>query len=512
MSLNTKKELASINQAQTVFEDLATAKHNLNMALRSCYVLSRRDQRSRVTRFWNAPDANGVTRKYKLELESTTRLPWFRDNELLMVFITIAQRQGSQVIHLSKYELLKWFGLTYGKENYDGLIASMNRLASVIIRGHFWEIDEEGGHWEEQRLWDHLIHAAEMKSKKDTKTGEVKVLKMKITLGDLIWNHIKSGNLLTYDWEEYRKLKGDSVKALYLYVQAIRVNEWEVDIKQLSQTHLGMSEYKHFSRIWEKLKPILTAACQQGVIHHFERVKRGKYIRVRIQKSPSKKHSIADRNLDEQIPDEADLQLLEQLKQRGVGQRKAVELAVDPPTDYALRLNFYDFKLAGDSPPRDPPAYLVWLMQTNKIKFPRDFEALRLRTTNRDDSEKSNVSFLGLEPEIEPQRQRVLSQQDERLAQKIEELRERYGGPTALELDLWPKVLGDLELQMTKQTFESNLTNSLLLSLRDDKSALVGMKNKQAKEWAEGRLKSIIQRTLANHLNGQPVDMEFVVL
>jgi plasmid replication initiation protein len=137
----------------------------------------------------------------------------------------------------------------------------------------------------------------------------------------------------------------------------------------------------------------------------------------------------------------------------------------------------------------------------------------RLRFVKSLAAEEKRCADAGLrnENEQEKQREYILQQQEEKRAQWLLTLRERYGGPTALELDLWPKVLSDLELQMTKQTFDSNLTNSLLLTLRDNQ-ATVGLKDQYAQEWAEGRLKPTIQRTLANHLDGRQVELQFIIL
>lgn len=262
----------------------AAAKHDLNLVLRSCFVLSRKDQRREVVRRWKAPDSDGVVREFEIVIKSADRLPWFRDNEILMVFITKAQRENKQEIELSEYEVLKWLGLSSGGKNYQGLRSSIDRLVGVMLRGTFWVRSRSKGKWREYTKWGHLLDTAEIITAGDEETGTQTVQGLKVRLSNLIWADIQSGNLLTFDWTEYQALEGDSVKAIYLYVNSVNASQWEVDIFQLAETHLGMGIYQHPSKVWEKLKPMLEAAQEQGIISHFERVKRGRYTRVLLAK------------------------------------------------------------------------------------------------------------------------------------------------------------------------------------------------------------------------------------
>ncbi len=59
----------------------------------------------------------------------------------------------------------------------------------------------------------------------------------------------------------------------------------------------------------------------------------------------------------------------------------------------------------------------------------------------------------------------------------------------------WQAVLGELELQMTRATFNAWLKDARLLG-RDDAVYVIGVHNQYAKEWLEKRLRDTIRRTM----------------
>lgn len=73
----------------------------------------------------------------------------------------------------------------------------------------------------------------------------------------------------------------------------------------------------------------------------------------------------------------------------------------------------------------------------------------------------------------------------------------------------WKATLGELELQMTKATFNTWLKDTCLLRHQDN-LFVVGVRNAYAKDWLENRLRDTILRTLAAIVNA-PVDIRFTV-
>lgn len=73
----------------------------------------------------------------------------------------------------------------------------------------------------------------------------------------------------------------------------------------------------------------------------------------------------------------------------------------------------------------------------------------------------------------------------------------------------WKATLGELELQMTKATFNTWLKDARLLACEDDEY-VIGVRNDYAKDWLENRLQDTILRTLSA-IVGQLVVIRFVV-
>ncbi len=74
---------------------------------------------------------------------------------------------------------------------------------------------------------------------------------------------------------------------------------------------------------------------------------------------------------------------------------------------------------------------------------------------------------------------------------------------------VWPAALGELQLQMTKATFDTWLRDSRLLKYEDG-VFVVGVQSGYAKDWLENRLLATIKRTLAR-LTGQAIEVKFIV-
>ena len=73
----------------------------------------------------------------------------------------------------------------------------------------------------------------------------------------------------------------------------------------------------------------------------------------------------------------------------------------------------------------------------------------------------------------------------------------------------WNATLGELELQMTKATFNTWLKDAQLLTC-DDNEYVIGVRNDYAKDWLENRLNDTIVRTLSGIVD-DPVSVRFVV-
>ena len=74
---------------------------------------------------------------------------------------------------------------------------------------------------------------------------------------------------------------------------------------------------------------------------------------------------------------------------------------------------------------------------------------------------------------------------------------------------IWQAAQGELQLQMTKATYDTWLKETFALSYEDG-VLVIGTKNAYAKEWLENRLSGTIMRVLAG-IVGRSVEVKFVV-
>jgi len=75
---------------------------------------------------------------------------------------------------------------------------------------------------------------------------------------------------------------------------------------------------------------------------------------------------------------------------------------------------------------------------------------------------------------------------------------------------IWQAALRELQLQMTKATFDTWLKNTRGIS-HEDGIFVIGVPNALARDWLENRLLTTVERTLVGII-GHPVEVEFAVL
>jgi chromosomal replication initiator protein len=74
---------------------------------------------------------------------------------------------------------------------------------------------------------------------------------------------------------------------------------------------------------------------------------------------------------------------------------------------------------------------------------------------------------------------------------------------------IWQAALGELQLELTRATFETWLRNSHLVAYEDG-VFVVGVANTYARDWLENRLRSVVARVLTR-LTGRTASVRFVV-
>jgi hypothetical protein len=74
---------------------------------------------------------------------------------------------------------------------------------------------------------------------------------------------------------------------------------------------------------------------------------------------------------------------------------------------------------------------------------------------------------------------------------------------------IWQTALGELQLELTRATFETWLRNSRLVACEDG-VFVIGVANTYARDWLESRLRGVVERAL-ERVAGEPLRVRFVV-
>ena len=75
--------------------------------------------------------------------------------------------------------------------------------------------------------------------------------------------------------------------------------------------------------------------------------------------------------------------------------------------------------------------------------------------------------------------------------------------------EAWQSALGQLQLEMSKASFDTWVRDTRVISLQNGEF-LIGASNAYARDWLESRLTSTVSRLLTGILN-EPVKVQFVV-
>jgi chromosomal replication initiator protein len=74
---------------------------------------------------------------------------------------------------------------------------------------------------------------------------------------------------------------------------------------------------------------------------------------------------------------------------------------------------------------------------------------------------------------------------------------------------VWQAALGELQLKMTKATFDTWVKNTFVISYEDG-TFIIGVRNGYAKDWLENRLLTTVKRTVTG-IVGHAVELKFIV-
>lgn len=124
--------------------------------------------------------------------------------------------------------------------------------------------------------------------------------------------------------------------------------------------------------------------------------------------------------------------------------------------------------------------------------------------------EQEAQELARLQAENERYYEELRQQREQEKEKALAALRQTYG-TTQKELDLWAKVLAEIEVSTTKANFQAWFTQTQLLSLKDG-VAVIGVPNTYAQEHLEHPRSRVLLKRVLDSLVGHPMTLSFVVL
>ena len=204
-------------------------------------------------------------------------LPSTADQDKYFAFhkiISERRREGEQIknpVSFTSAELLRLLDrrVRTGK-NYDDIAAWLKRMTSTTV------ISESAVYLAGRKSWvSDTFHVFEraISFGHDLPDGSV-ADKNYVWLSEWQLENINSNHLLPIDFESYKKLKNHIAKALVPILQIWLYTTQEAGVFEKRYDkfcqHLNISEYKHLSKIKEKLSPALNELVEYGYLSSWE--------------------------------------------------------------------------------------------------------------------------------------------------------------------------------------------------------------------------------------------------
>jgi hypothetical protein len=314
---------------------------------------------------------------------------------LQKIITDIRQEHGrvTNPIGFTSAEILNLLGQGDSGNNFDEIHEWMNRMTSTTIKseGAVYLANKKKWARDTFHVFDRSVAVGQ-----ELEDGSVSD-KHYVWLSDWQLENINNNHLLPIDFETYKKLKSHIAKALVPMLQvwlfaSVENGSFEKRYDELCQ-YLKISQYKHLSKIKEKLGPALDELKSHSyiskwkieptsdrksfkvVFYHGEKFHRDRQKRLG-QSEGSGNGQIASKELSEE-----QLSHVQALAARGVLGSAAVDLVVALPPDQPVQdqLEWIDELVKREgSKIKNKPGFVIHLLRGN-IAVPADFITSRKR-------------------------------------------------------------------------------------------------------------------------------------
>ena len=186
-------------------------------------------------------------------------LPTPSDEQLYLGLMELTQEAGvqNQVVHFTRYDLLKRLNWPDQQQYYDAVRDAFTRLLAVTITAQnaFWDAKARSFRTVGFSLLDNFDILEERRGRKKSGQNELPLSFFK--WNDVLFDSFQSGYLKTLDLDFALSLKSSIALRLYRYLDKKSFDArrtFEVELATLCERHLGMRPNPYPSKYKERLK------------------------------------------------------------------------------------------------------------------------------------------------------------------------------------------------------------------------------------------------------------------
>ncbi len=370
---------------------------------------------------------DGKKIRVSAEFRSTLGLPSTSDRDKYMAFMKIAMERKiaegelTNPIRFSGYSMLKALGLSDSGANYEDLNQWGMRMADTTITSE--QIIYSSSRKRFMNKTVHVFRSFTRVGESDL-NGANQVVQFAVELEDWLLENVNQSYVVPEDFTQYRKLVRPTAKGIFVYLYvwfyASRGKEVEKDYTELCAL-LNVRCYQHASKIRETMGLSLDDLKKIGYLASWDVRPMSSKKGFKLVLSPGREILRVIANTQRRhlasTADKPSLtgpqgEILQQLTQRGVDERKATVLSqIADPETLLEQLEYLDHEIARDRGKRikNPAGFIIAFIEGSRA-VPHTFESSRKREERR----------------LQLQEARSRAELDARAAQADVDLRSRY--------------------------------------------------------------------------------------
>ncbi len=190
---------------------------------------------------------------------------------LVLLELTRESRFQNQIVHFTRYDLIKRLGWSDKLQSYQMLNDAFKRLQSVKIQAEnaFWEPRAKSFRNVGFSIIDNFDILNEKPGRKSKKSLQTELPMSYFRWNDVMFSSFQAGYMRTLDLNLALSLKGDIALRLYRYLDKKSYDgrrHFEIELETLCERHLGMRAARYPSKHKERLKGAHDELIERGIL------------------------------------------------------------------------------------------------------------------------------------------------------------------------------------------------------------------------------------------------------